>query len=556
MQYASPQPIIAPRDRQTVPAKRRRARRRRIVDFLALTIVVLLVPSFGRAQNCKRLEPAGAGQDDAARINQCLATKGRAKLTAGTFLLYRPIVFPGSKTTEIDGLVLVGKGMDATRLAPQNGCQNHWPFVSELAPGQYQGVIQIVRSSTAAVRGLEIDLTNMRRDCGYLGNEAVIVNKSPGAQINLVRIKGSRYGDADYTSGGAHWGGILIVNSDNCAVTDDEITDVGFAKEIDSAGVGFEGIKVQNSANAIVQNNRITRVAFGIEVVNSSPALGYTGNSSGAIIADNRIIGAANINCPDCSQGRAIKLQACGAGDELPLENLNVRDNDASQFGGAVGVQGGSGLDLVCGVRYSTFEKNRIIGAATAEFGLQIRSSFLSPANPTHHNRFNANFFASGRGQLGCNDQCSDVVFTPDGPDQIGIQRNGSDRAGSNTATTFRYATDRGCSDFSHAFVNYLDGRSFVRQGERILLAAASVRPQAAITFRFLRSNDNQEVARFVSQPANRNCVMNQEYLLIDAGVFAPGIYQVKADYKDGNSDATITDDALPTIKIKAAKSN
>jgi len=538
------------------PGARRRVRRFQVVHCLAIIILILLSPSLGRAQNCKRLEPAGAGQDDAARINQCLATKGRAKLTAGTFLLYSPIVFPGGKTTDVDGLVLVGKGMDATRLVPQSDCQNHWPFVTESLPNQYQAVIQIVRSSTAAVRGLEIDLVNMRRDCGYLGNNAVIVNKSPGSQVNLVRVKGSRYGDANYTSGGAHWGGILIVNSANCTVTDDEITDVGFAKEIDSAGAGYDGIDIHNSANAIVQNNHITRVAFGIVVSNGSPALGYTGNSSDTVIANNRIIGAANINCPDCSQGRGIKLQACGTGDELPLENLIVRDNDASQFGGAVGVQGGSGLDLVCGVRYSTFEKNRVIGAATAEFGLQIRSSFLSPANATHHNRFNANFFASGRGQLGCNDQCSDVVFTPDGPDQIGIQRNGFDRAGSNTATTFRYATDRGCSDFSHAFVNYLDGRSFVRQGERILLAAASVRPNAAITFRFLRTADNQEVARFVSQSANRNCVMNQEYLLIDPTIFTPGSYQVKADYKDGNSDATITDDVLQPIKVKAAKSN
>ena len=104
--------------------------------------------------------------------------------------------------------------------------------------------------------------------------------------------------------------------------------------------------------------------------------------------------------------------------------------------------------------------------------------------------------------------------------------------------------------------MNYLDGRSFVRQGERILLAAASVRPNTGVTFRFVRTSDNQEVARFVSQSVNRNCVMNQEYLLIDPTVFTPGTYQVKADYKDGNSDVTITDDLLDPIKVKAAKSN
>ncbi|HEY9232724.1 MAG TPA: hypothetical protein VIS78_11280 [Blastocatellia bacterium] len=87
-------------------------------------------------------------------------------------------------------------------------------------------------------------------------------------------------------------------------------------------------------------------------------------------------------------------------------------------------------------------------------------------------------------------------------------------------------------------------------------MAAANVRPNTTVTFRFLRTTDNQEVACFVSQPVNRNCVMNQEYLLVDPTRFTPGMYQVKADYKDGNSDATITDDTLDPIKVKATKSN
>lgn len=540
MQYISPQAINT----------------HRVVHCVTVMLIAMLWPALVCAQNCKRLEPAGAGQDDAARINQCLATKGRAKLTAGTFLLAGPIVFPGGKATEVEGVVLVGKGMDATRLVPQSDCQNHWPFVGQTTPGQYQPVVQVVRSPAAVVRGVEIDLVNMRRDCGYGGNVALVVNRSPGSQVSQVRVKGSRYGGADYTSGGVHWGGVLVVNSENGAVTDNEMTDIGYVKEVNGGSVGFEAININSSANAIVQNNRITRVSFGVEVVNGSPSFGYTGNSSGTVVANNTIIGAANINCPECSQGRGIKLQACGVGDESPLDNLTVRDNDATEFGGANGVQAGSGLDLVCGVRYGLFERNRVLGAATAEFGLQIRSSFLSPANPTHHNRFNANLFASGRGQPGCNDQCSDVVFTPDGPDQIGIQRNGAGRLGTNSAATFRYATDRGCSEFSHAFVNYLDGRGYVRQGEPVVLAAASVRPNATVTFRFIRASDDREVARFVSQSARRNCVMNQENFVIDPAVFTPGTYQVKADYQDGNSDATITDDLLDPIRVKAAKSN
>ena len=49
---------------------------------------------------------------------------------------------------------------------------------------------------------------------------------------------------------------------------------------------------------------------------------------------------------------------------------------------------------------------------------------------------------------------------------------------------------------------------------------------------------------------------MNQEYFVIDPTLFTPGVYQVKADYKDGNSEATITDDRLDPIKVKPAKSN
>src|SRR5436853_7810756 len=106
--------------------------------IIAILLLALSLPVLARGQNCKRLAPAGAGQDDAARINQCLITKGRAKLTAGTFLLYGPIVFPGGKTGDVDGIALIGKGVDATRLVPQSDCQNHWPVVALTTPGSYQ----------------------------------------------------------------------------------------------------------------------------------------------------------------------------------------------------------------------------------------------------------------------------------------------------------------------------------------------------------------------------------------------------------------------------------
>src|SRR5581483_677351 len=212
---------------------------------IAFLLLALSLPALVCAQNCKRLEPAGAGQDDAARINQCLATKGRAKLTAGTFLLYDAIVFPGGKTTDIASVTLIGKGMDATRLVPQQSdCQNHWPFV-EQQPGQYKSVMQILRSPAAIVHGLEIDLSNLRRDCGYGSERAITVNRSPGSEVSQVRVKGSRYGNADYTSGGANWGGIFVVNSENPLVTDNEITDVAFTVEVGGLSAGHEGIFIQ-----------------------------------------------------------------------------------------------------------------------------------------------------------------------------------------------------------------------------------------------------------------------------------------------------------------------
>src|SRR5436305_9721340 len=72
------------------------------------------------AQNCKKISPAGDGQDDSARINDCLQRKGFAKLKGGTFLLYAPIVFPrNTPDTPVSGVRLLGKGMEATKLIIQ-----------------------------------------------------------------------------------------------------------------------------------------------------------------------------------------------------------------------------------------------------------------------------------------------------------------------------------------------------------------------------------------------------------------------------------------------------
>ncbi|HXG67918.1 MAG TPA: right-handed parallel beta-helix repeat-containing protein [Blastocatellia bacterium] len=511
-----------------------------------VALLAAISPELAAAQGCNKIQPAGAGLNDAPKINECLLTKGKAKLKAGTFLLYTPIIFPRNASAK-----LLGKGMDKTRLVVQSDCRTPWPLVAAQQPGAYQPVIHALRSPGAVISNLEINVGNLRKDCGYIGNYTILINRSPGSQVSGVLISGSPYSARGYTTGGANGGGILVANSENSIIRNNLIRDVGFEKENGSTSVGGSGIAVENSGNTIVEANRILRVAFGIKVTNFSPLFGYDGDSSGTVVAGNEIIGAAAINCPDCSQGRALKLTACGVGDEPPLRNLTIRDNVARDFGGANFVQGGSGLDLVCGVQYSTFENNRFFGDATAEFGLQIRSSFLSPPHATHHNRFAGNTFVSGSGRAVCNTECADVNFTPDGPDQIGMRRNGENRFGTNNIASLRKATDRGCNEHSHAFFLYLNGREYVRHGESILLAASGVRPGRIVTFRF-RRGDGAEVAVYRSLSANRNCIMNQEMFLIDAERFPPGEYQVFADYEDGNSDAIILNDPIKTLTVRA----
>ena len=531
----------------------------RLIVCACWTALFLAASQSSLAQNCKKLIPAGAGLDDAAVINSCLQQKGFAKLKGGTFLLFSPIVFPrNTQAAPVSGVRLVGRGADVTRLVVQSDCTRPFPFTNDPEnPNQYQSAIQVVRSPAAEVSGLELDLTNLRESCGYRSNYMIFINRSPNSRVGEVRVKGSPYGSPTYTSGGANGGGILVVNSEGSTIANNEIKDVGFAFEVGSTSAGYAGITITSSGNSLVQNNRIERVAFGINLANGSVNQGYTGNSSGAMVLNNTIIGAANINCATCSQGRGIKLQACGDGSEPPLQKLTIANNEIVEFGGHMGTIGGSGLDLVCGVQMSTFENNRVIGSGTAEFGLQIRSSYFDiPPNPTHHNTFRLNTFISGRGQVYCGDRCVDVNFTHDGPDQIGMRRNGSDRFSSNNATSMRHETDRGCTDYSDAFFLYLDDRPYVRHNESILLTAVGVRPLSTVTFRFKRAADGVEVATHRSFVANRYCIMNQEYFVVDAVRFPPGEYKIFAEYKDGNSNATIPNEDLGTLVVKPLKGN
>ena len=507
---------------------------------LAALAILFLAPHAAHAQSsCDALTPTGG--DDAPAINACLANSGRAVLGAGTFSLSSPIVLP-----RVAGVRLQGAGNTATVLRPSYSCGRSSPFV---VGGQYQPVISVTRAPGAVLRDFRLNLRELRRDCGHKGAYAVMVDKSEDVQVLNLRIVGSQFGTPEYTSGWANGGGIQFVNSARGLIRGNEIRDLGFTKEVGGGSAGQNGIAIENSARARIENNTVERVSFQLSVSNFSPAFGFTGDSSGTVVTGNTLVGAANINCPDCSQGRAIKLQACGrldVQDELPLRNLVVRGNNARDFGGSNGQTGGSGLDLICGVQYSTFENNSFAGAGTAEFGAQFRSSFQSLVNPTHHNKVDFNTFTSGRGQPGCGDSCRDVNFNADAPDQIGLRRG---VAGTNFASSFRPGSSR-CGDYGHAFFNYPAGQLFVNRGQSLLLAAAGMKPDTSTVFRFKRL-DGSQVAAFTSQSANGNCVVNQQLFPVDAARFAPGSYNLFAEYFDGASGVFISNDPIGTIDVR-----
>jgi hypothetical protein len=73
-----------------------------------------------------------------------------------------------------------------------------------------------------------------------------------------------------------------------------------------------------------------------------------------------------------------------------------------------------------------------------------------------------------------------------------------------------------------------------VRQGQRILVIAAGVMPGENAVFVF--SRDGTPVSSYVTRWANNNCVINQEYKLIDAATFPVGTYQVKVLFKEPSS--------------------
>jgi hypothetical protein len=521
--------------------------------FLSLMAIAILISPVGaRAQDCNALIPGAGlpGKTDDQVINECLNIVGYARLTitgsSNPFKIYAPIVFPETSGKQLTG---AGNNDSGTVIEPQYACGQPSPFVVD---NKYQPVILVKKSPNGVVSNFKLSLKNLRQSCGYTGNFAIRVDKSPGSQVTSLRVVGSQYGTSGYTTGWANGGGILVVNSANAVVNNNIIKDLGYIQGSNGGGPGASGIQIENSLQVSVQNNSITRVSFGIEIVNKSPQGGFTGDSSYTTVSGNSIIGAANIGCPSCSGGRALKIIACSSlGDELPLRYLTVTNNIASNWGGPnQGSVSPSGLDLHCGIEYSTFTGNNFTGDNKASYALQIRSSFNSPQRATHHNVFNNNTFSVA----GCSG-CYDVKFNDDGPDQgsggsSGTPSIGRVVHGTNTyVSTAPSSTYRGCSQFAHAWWDYPPGQNFVYRGQSITLAASGIRPSLFLTVTFIFKDPNGNVVDSITYPGGTsNCVMNQQSFVISSSKFVtPGLYKVFATYWDGNSDAQIVNDWIGT---------
>jgi hypothetical protein len=529
---------------------------RRAATFAFALLLIGLSPLVGRAQTCTSLTPSGdtTGHTDWSNINTCLnGTSHSATLGLGTFYIYQPITFP-----QVSGAKLLGSGNTVSGsvveavYASSDCSPNPSCFVQASGnptyPLQYQPIILTKNAPNGVISNFMLSLDQLQRSYNIIGNNAIQVGTgtkpSDGTQVTSVRIVGSQT-----TTGWANGGGIIIVSSANCVVSNNVLKDFGFMVEVGGTSPGHEGIDIQNAGSTKVQNNTITRVSFGIAVENNAS---QTGNSSNTEVSGNNITGAGSLTCSGCSGGRAIKM-IVNQSNGPALQYLNVHDNTVTQWGGpnqAAIVP--SGLDLTVGVQYSTFTNNNIDGRSDihTSYGLQVRSSFGGSTVASHHNTFSGNTFYSG----GCSG-CYDLRFNPDGPDQGRTSLPGNIDIGRHAnygANVYSTVDDggvyRGCSQFAHAYWDYPSGQTYINRGQNLNVSAAGIRPDGStITFKFYSPSGSLILTKSYAG-GNGSCVMNTQLVNIDPAIFTTaGLYKVLATYNDGNSNAQIVDDWIGT---------
>src|SRR6185295_11631043 len=431
--------------------------------------------------DCGALAPKAAGEANRTAILECLTNEKCkcAHLMAGTFKLDKPLVVTKKQDNNLTGLTLFGEGAAQTTLRTPGDTCNAINWTRTNAP-----------NAPSTIASLTVDLSACSKNDGAF---AVLLNNTAGtkqqgvatATVRNVAIRGALGG----SQGGGSAGG-------------NEIADLGYRIPSGTSN-GTGGIRVNNS-RAQIECNVLTNVAFALELSNGA----QVGDGSGSAIVNNRIVGAANVpGCTDaasCSQGRGIKLQACDDVPHAPLRDLAVSGNCASGYGGKTGGDrrfgDGSGLDLICGVQYSSFTCNEFDGNGSgAQYGLQVRGSTplqngsqftQSVTSPSHHNRFANNRFSAGRngGSL-CRD-CYDVHFIEDASEQDGAGSGGLSNGnlangGGCSSTNCLFAGNRPCGVPPQAGFQLPAGASGVALGQSITLTAAGVRPSSAVTYSF-----------------------------------------------------------------------
>jgi hypothetical protein len=97
------------------------------------------------------------------------------------------------------------------------------------------------------------------------------------------------------------------------------------------------------------------------------------------------------------------------------------------------------------------------------------------------------------------------------------------------------------CSQYAHAWWAYKNGVDYVSSGDRILLAAAGIRPETDVTYHIRKPGADYDELNLVSRRgANSHCVLNEEESIPIN--LAPGSYDVFVDLYDGNISSADND--------------
>src|SRR5262245_23006542 len=283
--------------------------------------------------SCNGIEPKSA-RENRDNVLACLTDKNCkcAQLGTGVFPLSEPLFFKKTKENtpgeNLFDLKLYGSGSGAggTVLKTTRGCK----------------VVEFNRASGSTIANLTVDISGCPSGDGDF---AVTFNNAKGGTVRNVTVTGPQQLSTT-SNGGAAAGGIFVVNSPGSVVVDSKVANLGYSLGGGTSS-GSAGIRIENS-RALVECNAVSDVAFGIQASNFLPDDGKMpdNDSSQTAIRFNSIDGAESVDtCSgECSQGRAIKFQACDIkATYRPLRDLAVIGNCAAGFGGRGGNNNGNG---------------------------------------------------------------------------------------------------------------------------------------------------------------------------------------------------------------------